>query len=632
MSISSMLNPKLSPADYRAALKLIKSHFRRGAEALLLWLLREFLDDPNMDDGRRRKAALTNYLPAALADASVVRAAQPWLSALGAAALRLIRGEILDDGRLVSDLSRLPVKQRVQVQRAALVWDTLATVSGSTPYCDAFCRWQSLPDVEEDAIQQVIEAAEKLAKQISTGRSPRAISRAIRLAAGIEQYFAGRRYAVLFPVVSRKSNESYGRDNSHGNLLWARVTLLPRPTAFPSVILAPWSPFSILGSSTVAKLGSLLTGRAMRQKLGLKKGSVAFMIELDADGLDARGLNPPRNIEVEGESLSLSVALAAWAANRRRHLKPLAASAELAAIDGGVKLSHVADLDEKYEAVAKVAKRGKSIQFVVSAEDVAELPAQRTGVDVVGADTWEDLTQPEDLLTDGFDDFRNRLAKRTEWGSLVAKGAGKESDTVDEPGKYLKGDQQELDALAKQLVFGETNEQEQVFCLPYDNDPRSAAKFLCRAIARYILKRTKKPGNESFPVEHPVPVWLPMADMTLPPDENLSALVQRSVVTRAIEGALQSMDRELCVGKRTQWIVQPDVIRNTVGFVREKLLLIAYSNRSSQLDFALESKRIAAVRQFLKEQPEHPVRLLFVASDLAHKGLYDSLQGEDGAC
>lgn len=581
---------------------------KKGAMVLLDGLANELLADETVDDAESRNAVVRRLAEIFL-DLRDDHTSELWLQGVRARMLLAIANCVRVEGRLFRGALNMPTKKKRQLCRAALLWDSLKDKTVSSDCCDSFARWQLLPNDVEDLTQQDREAkkvkvptlkdlyseADRLAKQISQGfgESLRSLTDVLRLILGIDNYFAERCYSTLFPAVGPSKDV----------VLKVCVTLLgmerPVPPALPCVVLAPWS-IMALTSRTVDGLRDLFQHANVRRELSLED-TTKFMIDLVPTE------ERPPETEIDGESLSFSIALAAWAAKNRCHLRPLASTGKLLPSQP-LTVGNVYHVGNKFDAVADFAAiQRKKYLFLASQED--KTPLSSPYVDVVRCTRLNDLLEHPDLLTDGFDGYRDRLANAACWDSLVPPGAGN-SEALDEQfGQYLPEDERYLRELVQEGIVmdcrgaiffatestsdgqsepGQSSKTcQRVDSVPFDNDPAVAAKFVCRLIAERILDHADRTGEASFPVEFPVPVWLPLSDLDEMDVHDLKTRRPSVYIEQQITKALEQIERELAGNAgdgdaNVEELVDREVLRNTVRFDRDKLLLIAHSDPSRQ--------------------------------------------------
>ena len=626
--------------------------------------------------------------PTSLGELSdIYAAASGFLSATAAAALARFQ-------RLMHQIALSSARDEMEMRRqmdaliaSAAIWDSLLSTGAAAPLSVVKVTKPEMPTWLQGYCSD------------RTERESTVVQRAYHQIALFEVISVQTR-SVYFPVALKNNGES-----DKGFVLQARIHLLNRVDenltdgADPIATWAneqfsewhdcdsvPWSPLT-LDQETAKRLKALVSSLP---QLNIPNGSkVAYEVWPVERQTLAKSNSLPLDIDatlpqktavanlfpettVEGESLTLGMVLAIWAASHKCELRPLVVSA---AVNMNGNMSGVTELVAKSQAVDDWLRvTGRTVELMLVKPDRSEMeklrqlvgefqldPRLRSRVALWNGrkiievnDELASLLNPDlrlALLTDGFDSLRDAL------DGLPLEAPGQKSTeqappAVDEPGVYLPEDWTLLEHLVDecegQFVINENGEQltspskktesphdeamvrrignSHIMPLPFGNNPLPAVRLAISTLAR----RQKAVVTAADQSRTEYPVLIPFLLTTAPQrtqakwqTSNTKDRISTAEVIRALAERIRQSVQFITGCEISDWETCNQAICNVLNAgIQWKPIFALFSQESCSVNYDQEEVLLTSLSDI------HPLadheyngsggRIIVIASDLHH--------------
>ncbi|MEQ8637458.1 hypothetical protein [Gimesia maris] len=416
-----------------------------------------------------------------------------------------------------------------------------------------------------------------------------------------------------------------------GAMIVAHVTIiknkaLPEFYLNEKVIVAPWTTFVPTGIHFENLQNNLIDGltKINSQAEEFSLADHAYVIDLrpvlptdiNNDGLGKYDFESkltatwplmPSHFGLEGESIGLSIALAAWAALETKSLRPVIATGSF---DGEAKIGSVGGIEEKFRVTA-------FFKNLLNNECIFLLPRGNNDIPAAHASNpkcfhrFSELIT-SDFLTDGFDELRSRFGvfgkiDEQEFKVLFPYSELEVSDN-DSTG-FIQSDLDEINEFLNQLQSrfqqiregGESNPNGmQILTLPFGESPEQVISVLMHEI-RTAWRELKPTELNDGPVILPVNLAEVSVDELDSPVSAIQAALQKTYQVAVSEEAL--------LNKRE----------------KQKLIFLVFDRKSDQTSCWDESrfeKQKKLYQLFRQWNHEMKVPLFVVCSDYHHECLW----------
>jgi hypothetical protein len=453
----------------------------------------------------------------------------------------------------------------------------------------------------------------------------------------------------------------------HGQIVWADVHAIPAQTAKKplggnAVLIAPWSryvarlkdpesdasetDFSHLQQDIVAALRTIEQGRESTE---FDPGKFLYLIDLvpiSVTDLTTSHFQPaellsrltPQSHSIGGPSLGLAIALAAWAAHRRRSLAPLVATGSIdrkgiVGVVGGIPQKARAFLeftgDRPFPFLVPVASSDSDKRSLMELRNLRKRYVSQQSLTLFIDDR---------LLTDGFDHYRKMIGmdldvKDRSRSPLTPLEVNAE-DSSDETG-FSRSDEIELNAAADQIVAGlkseftdplPSGESIATFTVPFNEEPKLAAFALA---GRIISDEWWKAQQGRW--GH-LPVVLPIDLVALITGSRASLGFGRPLTSNNLPGRLADAIPDELKPKPPSLPIGEDTFANALRN-SGKLILLVYDVKSLDLwkrihDDSTRYLKTLSLLRFLATDPQQGdlfwrrQRIIPICSDWHHRQLW----------
>lgn len=308
----------------------------------------------------------------------------------------------------------------------------------------------------------------------------------------------GLTYRILFPTAP-------GDGTSQGWIVWAIIRVVNRHDDESILELVPWSEFlwaeggledrqaNLTRALPAALIAAGISAREVEQSRFLIEFASVRVGEINSPWpvpatVDRVGLNElyPLTHRIDGNSLDLAVAIAAWAAHSRSTVVPLVATGRLA---DDATVQSVGNIQSKllaFQRLRELIPEWDDIRMLVPM-DADTTDFQNLGIERVGS--FDEIVQ-HGFLSDGFDRHCQKCG-------AVSYPVGKDADS-----KTLSIDDDHIDPLNELLESGGLADLKCV-SLPFnENAEPIALRFADRFTAREYIQDKSNPLSRkiAFPI------------------------------------------------------------------------------------------------------------------------------------